>query len=188
MTYPQFKDPGWTIPLKDLLHDIHKNRRKGVLKRQKRLLRNTGNMDHPLLTRGPGRPRREPGSSMPTNRNSIGRKGKTIPSVTVQDQAYQAGFQRAMAMITMAMNGKGMAETMRMSTGGIMMEMEVAARTGVSAGEGNRNGSIQMLHHWQVVENASHLLVVHLPLPRSMAARLLRLDDCWYLPFILCWQ
>jgi len=52
-----------------------------------------------------------------------------------------------MAMITMAMNEKGMAETMRMSTGGIMKEMEVAARTGVSAGKGNRNGSIQMLHH-----------------------------------------
>ena len=47
----------------------------------------------------------------------------------------------------MAMNEKGMAETMRMSTGGIMMEMEVVGTTGVSAGEGNRNGSIQMLHH-----------------------------------------
>ena len=50
--FPQFVESRWTRHLKELLHDIHQNQRKGYLRKVKRQLRNTGNTDHPLLSRG----------------------------------------------------------------------------------------------------------------------------------------
>ena len=63
--------------MKELIHDIHLNQRKTYLRQVKRLLRETGETDHPLLSRGRGRPKRD-STNGPTTRVSdrMGRKGK----------------------------------------------------------------------------------------------------------------
>jgi len=52
--------------LKELIHDIHLNQRKTYLRQVKRLLRETGETDHPLLSRDRGRSKRDSTNELTT--------------------------------------------------------------------------------------------------------------------------